>query len=476
VGIRKTIGSLRRQLVIQFYCESVLITLIAFSFALGIVGLLLPLFNEVADKQVHILWGSPVFWLMSVGFCLFTGIVAGSYPALYLSSFRPIKVLKGSFRAGRFAALPRQVLVVLQFSVSVILVVGTICVFRQIQYAKNRPTGYDRDGLVNIRISTDDVHKHFAAVRTDLTGSGAVAEIAESSSPATQVNHNTSGVNWVGMDPHATYDFANVWVSIAYGKTVGWQFVAGRDFSPQYLTDSSSLVLNEAAVQYMGLQDPIGKTVQVWGKDYRVIAVIRDMVAMSPYEPVKPCFYRLAGDQLDYLNIRINSRQSLHQAMAEIENVLKRYAPSVPFTYRFADLEYAKKFSDEERIGKLAAAFTMFAIFISCLGLFGIASYMAEQRVKEIGVRKVLGASVINLWGLLSKDFVGLVLIALVVALPVAGYFMRHWLEKYTYHTDISWWIFVVTGAGAIVITLLTVSYQGIRAALANPVRSLRSE
>jgi len=476
VGIRKTIGSLRRQLIVQFYCESVLITLIAFAFTLGIVGLLLPLFNAVADKQVHILWSSPVFWLMSVGFCVFTGIVAGSYPALYLSSFRPIKVLKGSFRAGRLAALPRQVLVVLQFSVSVILIVGTICVFRQIQYAKDRPTGYDREGLVNVRISTDDVHNHFAAIQADLMGSGAVADIAESSSPATQVNHNTSGVNWAEMDPHATYDFANVWVSTAYGKTVGWQFVAGRDFSPQFLTDSSALVLNEAAVQYMGLRNPIGKTVQVWGKDYRVIGVIRDMVAMSPYEPVKQCLYRLSEGRLDYLNIRINARVSPHVAIAGIEKVLKNYAPAVPFTYRFADLEYAQKFSDEERIGKLAAAFTVFAIFISCLGLFGMASYMAEQRIKEIGVRKVLGASVVNLWGLLSKDFVALVLIALVVALPAAGYFMHHWLEKYTYHTDIAWWIFAATGIGALVITVLTVSYQSVRAALTNPVRSLRSE
>jgi len=475
VGIRKTIGSLRRQLIIQFYCESVLITLIAFAAALGIVSLLLPAFNELADKRVSILWSSPAFWLMSIGFCLFTGVVAGSYPALYLSSFRPIKVLKGSFRAGRFAALPRQVLVVLQFTVSVILIVGTISVFRQVQYAKNRPVGYDRAGLVNMRLSTDEVRTHFAAMRTELVSSGAVTEMALSSSPATDINHNYAGFTWEGMDPNATYDFANVRVSMAYGKTVGWQFVAGRDFSEKFLTDSSGLVLNEAAVKYMGLQDPLGKTVKAFGMDFHIIGVVRDMVAGSPFEPVKQAIYHVAGNG-DYLNIRIDPRASAHAAIAAIEKAWKFYSPAAPFSYHFVDDEYAKKFSDEERIGKLAAAFTIVAIFISCLGLFGMASYMAEQRIKEIGVRKVLGASVLHLWALLSKDFVGLVLIALVIALPAAGYFMNSWLQHYSYRTSLVWWVFVAPGAGAIVITLLTVSYQGIRAALTNPVRSLRSE
>jgi len=265
-------------------------------------------------------------------------------------------------------------------------------------------------------------------------------------------------------------------VSTDYGKTAGWQFVAGRDFSDHYLTDSSALVLNEACVQYMGLRNPIGETVQVWGKNYRVMGVIKNVVASSPYEPVKQAFYRLSDGGLDYLNIRMNPRVSAHTAMGVIEKVLKTYAPAIPFTYRFADLEYARKFADEERVAKLSVAFTVFAIFISCLGLFGMASYMAEQRIKEIGVRKVMGASVVDLWGLLSKDFVGLVVIALVIALPAAGFFMHRWLEKYTYRTDLAWWIFAATGFGAILITLLTVSYQGIRAALANPVRSLRSE
>jgi hypothetical protein len=430
----------------------------------------------VADKQVGILWNSVVFWLLSIGFCLFTGIVAGSYPALYLSSFRPIKVLKGGFRAGRLAALPRQVLVVLQFAVSVILIVGTICVFRQIQFAKDRPVGYDREGLVNIEMPTADLHNHFAAVRTDLLGSGAVQELAESSSPATQINNNTGGLTWEGMDPHVTYEFARVAVTVGYGKTIGWRFVAGRDFSDQYLTDSNALIVNEAAVQYMGLAHPVGKTIHFWGKNYQVIGVIQNVVAQSPFEPVKQAIYHLSNSGEEILNIRIKPGVSPHAAVAAIEKVCKTYAPAVPFSYRFVDLEYAKKFSDEERIGKLAAAFAAFAIFICCLGLFGMASYMTEQRIKEIGVRKVLGASVFGLWGLLSKDFIGLVLIALAGALPLSGYLMHNWLQRYAYRADLTWWIFAVTGAGAILITVLTVSWNGIRAALMNPVRSLRYE
>ena len=276
VGIRKTVGSLRRQLVVQFFCESILITFIAFAVSLVLVILLLPAFNAVADKQVDILWGNPVFWIVSIGFCLFTGIIAGSYPALYLSSFRPIKVLKGTFRAGRRAALPRQVLVVLQFAVSVILMIGTIAVFRQIQFAKNRPVGYSREGLVNMRLSTPDLHNHFAAIRADLLGSGAVLELAESSSPVTAVNHHFGGVTWEGMNPQATYDFGNVRITAAYGKTVGWQIVDGRDLSRDFISDSTAVVINEAALKFSGIKDPVGKMFSLHGTKGIIAGVIKD--------------------------------------------------------------------------------------------------------------------------------------------------------------------------------------------------------
>ena len=476
VGIRKTIGSMRRQLIGQFYAESLLITFIAFVLALGIAQLLLPFFNTIAGKTMLIPWHEPFFWVGGLSFSIFTGIVAGSYPALYLSSFKPVKVLKGTFKAGRFAAVPRQVLVVLQFSVSVILIIGTIVVFKQIQYAKDRPIGYTREGLVMSQLSTDDLHKHFDAVRGELLNTGLISEIAESSSPATQVNNNTGGVTWEGKDPAMTVDFANVGVSAAYGKTIGWQFAEGRDFSPQLLTDSNAIVLNEAAVSYMRLQHPVGKIVRMWDKDRRVIGVIRDMVMDSPWEPAKQTIYYLNGSSMEILNFRIAPAANAHNAIDATGKVWKTYSPAAPFNYRFVDQAYAIKFADEERVGRLAGVFAVLAIFISCLGLFGMASFMAEKRIKEIGVRKVLGATVFNVWRLLSKDFLILVGLSLVIALPAGWYFMNGWLQHYTYRTEIAWWIFAVAGLGAIVITVLTVSYQAVRAGRMNPVTALRSE
>jgi len=476
VGIRKAVGSLRGQLIKQFFCESFLIATLAFAFSLLLLWLAMPWFNDIAGKQMAILWNSPFFWLACIGFTLFTGVIAGLYPALYLSSFNPVKVLKGTFKAGRFAALPRKVLVVTQFTVSVILIIGTIIVFKQIQFAKNRPVGYSRDGLVDIEVTNDDLHKHFDALRTDLLQSGAVAEIAESTSSTTGVNNHRGDVSWKGKDPSMTSFFGNINVSTNYGKTVGWQFTDGRDFSSRSVADSTAIVLNEAAVKYMGLKNPVGEIVRVGKWDMTVIGVVKDMVMESPYEPVKQSIFRIGRGAMDDILIKINPKMSAHDALGKIEAVCKTYSPSVPFSYRFADDEYARKFATEERIGKLASSFAMLAIFISCLGLFGMASFVAEQRIKEIGVRKVLGASVFGLWRLMSRDFVSLIIIALFIATPVAYYFMHGWLQHYTYRAELSWWIFALTGAGAIIITLLTISYQSIRAALANPVKSLRSE
>jgi len=476
VGIRKAVGSLRGQLIKQFFCESFLIAVLAFAFSLLLLWLAMPWFNDIAGKQMAILWNSLFFWIAGIGFTLFTGIIAGLYPALYLSSFNPVKVLKGTFKAGRFAALPRKVLVVTQFTVSVILIIGTIIVFKQIQFAKNRPVGYSRDGLVDIEVTNDDLHKHFDALRTDLLQSGAVTEIAESTSSTTGVNNHRGDVSWKGKDPSMTSFFGNINVSTNYGKTVGWQFTDGRDFSSRSVADSTAIVLNEAAVRYMGLKKPVGEIVRVGKWDMIVIGVVKDMVMESPYEPVKQSIFRMGRGAMDDILIKINPKMSAHDALGKIERICKTYSPSVPFSYRFADDEYARKFTTEERIGKLASSFAMLAIFISCLGLFGMASFMAEQRVKEIGVRKVLGASVFGLWRLMSRDFVSLIIIALFIATPVAYYFMHGWLQHYTYRAELSWWIFALTGAGAIIITLLTISYQSIRAALANPVKSLRSE
>jgi ABC-type antimicrobial peptide transport system permease subunit len=477
VGVRKAIGSLRMQLIIQFFCESLLMVFLAFGFSLLLSWLALPLFNQIADKQMAILWSNPVFWLISISFVMITSFIAGSYPAFYLSSFKPIKVLKGTFKAGRFASVPRKALVVLQFSVSVILIIGTIIVFRQIQFAKNRPVGYNREGLVNIEMINDDLSAHFNPFRFDLLKTGAIKEMAESNSYTTGVNYTRDDLNWQGKDPSINANFGNIVVTTEYGKTVGWQFISGRDFSTKFITDSSSLVLNEAAVKYMGLKNAVGEIIRVGKKDYTVIGVIRDMVMGSPYEPVQQTIFRMrTGSNFDDIIIRINPKMSAHDAISKIETVCKAYSPSVPFSYKFVDDEYAKKFSNEERIGKLTTVFAVLAIFISCLGLFGMASFMAEQRTKEIGVRKIMGASVANLWGLLSKEFVFLVILSCVVAIPIANYFLHEWLQRYEYRTEMSWWIFAIACAGALMITLLTVSYQTIKAALANPVKSLRTE
>ncbi len=476
VGIRKAIGSMRGQLIKQFFSESLLITFFSFAVSIILVQIVLPSFNEVADKKILIPWANLLYWGFGIVFTFVTGFIAGSYPALYLSSFKPVKVLKGTFRVGRLASLPRKVLVVLQFTVSVILIIGTIVVFNQIQFAKNRPVGYSRDGLVTVPMTTEDIHKHFDAVSTELKNSGAVSEIAESSSATTYVDEVDNGFTWQGKDPSLQGDFGVVFASRDFGKTIGWKFKEGRDFSKEFPTDSSGMILNEAAVKFMNIKNPVGKIITWDGNLFHVIGVVKNMVMQSPYEPVFRTVFVTNNDPQEVIDIRINPSTNMHDAIAKIGSVFRKYSPDQPFDYHFADEEYAKKFSDEERIGNLVSFFAILAVFISCLGLSGMASFMAEQRVKEIGVRKVLGATVFNLWGLLSKDFVMLVFISLLIAMPVAYYFMHNWLQNYQYRTNLAWWIFAAAGMGALLITLVTVSYQAIKAAVANPVDSLRTE
>lgn len=479
VGIRKAIGSMRGQLITQFYIESLLIAFCAFLVALVLAQVSLPFFNEVADKKMSILWSNPLFWLSCIGFTLITGLIAGSYPALYLSSFRPVTVLKGVFRAGRSAALPRKILVVTQFAVSIILIIGTIVVFNQIQYAKNRPVGYTREGLITAPL-TDDIRNKYAAFKNDLLATGAVTIVAQSENPVTNVYVTNSGLTWRGKDPSLQEEFTTLSVSTDFGATVGWQIKEGRDFSPAFANDSSAFLINETAAKYLGFQHPVGEIIDWKGNgNMKIIGVVKDMVNQSAYEPARQMFFflpRWKGQKLYVLNIRINPNIGTHEAIAKIAPVFKRYDPVNPFEYHFADEDYAKKFANEERIGRLAGCFASLAILISCMGLLGMASFMAEQRVKEIGIRKVLGASVFNLWRLLSKEFVGLVLISILIATPLAWYFMHNWLHNYEYRTNMSWWIFIAAGVGALFITLLTVSFQSIKAALTNPIKSLRSE
>ena len=480
VGIRKAVGSIRAQLINQFFSESFLVVIFAFLGAVLLTLAVLPLFNEITDKKMVFPWAEPVFWLVSVGFIVLTGVLAGSYPALYLSSFQPVKVLKGTFRAGRFASVPRQVLVVVQFTVSITLIIGTLIVYRQIQHTKDRPMGYDNNGLIMMQMMSPDFYGKFDLLRTELKNKGAIVEMAESSSPLTGVWSNNGGFEWKGKDPSLQAEFATIWVTHDFGKTVGWKFKEGRDFSRSFSTDTAAIVINEAAVKFMGLKNPLGTVVQ-WGqgKDaghFTIVGIIKDMLMESPYEPVKQTIYFMNYENVNWMTMKLNPARSASESVAMIEATFKKHLPAAPFDYKFADQEFGKKFQSEERIGKLAAIFALLAVFISCLGLFGLASFVAEQRTKEIGVRKVLGASVFNLWGMLSKDFVVLVIISCLIAIPIAYYFLSEWLQDYKYHTEISWWIFVMATLGALAITLLTVSYQSIRAATANPIKSLKSE
>ncbi|MBS1978083.1 MAG: ABC transporter permease [Bacteroidetes bacterium] len=476
VGIRKSVGSMRLQLINQFFSESMVMAFLGFILALVLVLIALPYFNPVADKRLSLPWDNPVFWMAGVGFTLLTGVVAGSYPALYLSSFQPVKVLKGTFRAGRLASLPREVLVVIQFTVSVTLIIGTLVVFRQIEYAKSRPVGYERKGLIMIYMATMEIHNHFDAIRNELKSSGAIVEMTESGSPATEVWNTNGGFTWQGKDPSLAVSFPNNAVTYEFGKTVGWKFKDGRDFSRDFASDSNAFVINEAAATFLGFKKPIGEILNWNDKPYTIVGVIEDMVTESPYEPVRPSLFHINRDDGNVTTIRLNPDKDAHASIDGVKKIFTQYNPAEPFEYEFVDQANARKFSDEERIGKLSSFFAGLAIFISCLGIFGLASFVAEQRTKEIGVRKVMGASVVNLWAMLSKDFVILVMVSLLFAIPTAWYFMNNWLEKYEYRSTIAWWVFASAGFGALLITLLTVSYQSIKAALSNPVSSLRSE
>ena len=473
VGIRKAIGSLRRQLIGQFLSESVFFSLLAFVLALVLVQLSLPFFNGLAGKQMSLFWNSPLFWIVALAFTLLTGIISGSYPAFYLSGFEPIKVLKGVFKAGRFASLPRKVLVVVQFSVSVILIIGTIIVFRQIQYAKDRPTGFSRNGLISVPL-TEGLYGKYNILRSDLLQTGVVENMAESSQPASHFSNNNS-IEWRGKDPNLEIYFRDVNVTPEFGNTVGWTIKQGRDFSKNFLTDSGAVILNESAVTATGLKEPVGEIIKFGGKNYTVIGIAKDMLTQSPYDPMHPSVFFCEG-WMGVVTIRMKPGISEANALVKIAGVFKKYTPGNPFQYKFVDDEYAKKYSNEVRVGNLASFFAILAIFISCLGLFGLASFVAEQRTKEIGVRKVLGATVFNLWKMQSREFVGLVIIACLIAIPVAWYFLNQWLQNYSYRMEISAWIFIAAIAGSLIITLLTVSFQAIKAAVANPVKSLRTE
>ena len=482
VGIRKSIGSHRNQLINQFLSESFLVVLLAYVMAILIVLLAMNGFNELSKKEISFPWDSGIFWLSSLIFILFTALVAGSYPALYLSSFRPVDVLKGTFRAGKHAGLPRKILVVLQFTVSVAFIIGTVIVMQQINHAKNRPVGYDKEGLVQIPTFSEDFAGKYDLMRSEFLGSGAVVEMSASSSPTTQIWSNRSGFEWEGKPDGFQEDLAWTEVTPEYAKSLNLKIVEGRDFSREFASDSNAVLINQTALKYMGIIDPIGKFLKDDDEEdpsppLKIIGVVEDMITQSPYEPVKQGVYVFdKHGNSSFYNMRLNPNQSASHNLTIIEGVFKEHFPSLPFQYDFVDDEYGEKFAAEERIGTLSGVFTALAILISCLGLFGLTSFVAEQRTKEIGVRKVLGATVFNVWNMLSKDFLKLVVISCFIAIPISYYVMNGWLQDYPYHVILEWWIFALAVIGALAITILTVSFQALKAANANPVTSLRTE
>jgi len=479
VGIRKVVGAQKISLISQFIGESVFLAFLAGIAAIIIVQVSLPGYNQLIEKKLVLNSGDINTWIAFTGFILFTGLLAGSYPAFFLSSFQPVKVLKGTFKKANALVTPRKILVVLQFTFAIILIICTIIVKQQIDYARDRETGYNKDNLV-YHFMTGDIPKNYELIKNELLASGIAKSITKTNSPLTERWSDGWGQSWEGKDPNNNTSFDRYLADEGLGVTAGLQFIQGRDFDlKQFPTDSTGLIINESALKVMKFKNPVGKVVNDLGINWHIVGVIKDFILTSPYEPTRPIL--ICGAKSSFMSfytmlIKLNGNNSTADNLKRTEAIFKKYNPEYPFEYKFTDEAYAQKFENEKRQGTLAALFAGLTIFISCLGLFGLATYMAETRIKEIGVRKVLGASVTGITTLLSKDFVKLVIISFVIAAPLSYWAMSKWLMDYTYRVNIHWWVFALAGFLSVMIALLTVSYQSIKAAIANPVKSLRTE
>jgi len=482
VGVRKVVGAFKGFLVAQFIGESILIAALAFILALALAIGSLDGFNLLVGKQLHIDYGNPLLWVFSVGFILFTGLLAGSYPAFYLSSFQPVKVLKGTFKKADALVSTRKVLVVLQFSFAIILIICTLIIQKQIQYGQDRDAGYDRHNLV-YTFTQGDATKHYPSIKDALLRSGAAIAVTKTSGPITQHWSDGWGYEWDGStEADKKTDFISFAEDAGFVNTMGAKLIAGRDVDIyKYPTDSTAVLLNEAAVKAMRLKNPVGANIRRGdGADmekWHVVGVIKDFILESPFaEHIDPMIISGPKYFCQVIHFKLNPANSISANLEKAEKIFKQYNPRYPFEYVFTDDSYAQKFKEEQQVGELSALFAGLTILISCLGLFALAAYMAENRIREIGVRKVLGASVTSITTLLAKDFVWLVSIAFIIAAPVAWYVMDKWLDGYGYRTNMGWGVFALSGILAMVIAVATVSYQSVRAAIANPVKSLRSE
>lgn len=475
VGVRKVVGAYRSSLIRQFIGEAMLVTAFAVIIAVVLTAMLLPAFNALTGKQLLLPLTQPVFWGALLALLIITGFVAGSYPALFLSSLNPIRVLKGSLKFNPGAVFFRKGLVVLQFALSTILMVGMIVIYRQMEYAQTKNLGYDRENLVYIPLE-GDLAKNYSVFKDEAGKLPGTQNITKMRETPTVIAHHVGDVSWPGKDPNLVTSIADAVVGYDFVKTMNLELVEGHDFTKGVATDSTGFLLNEMAVQKMGLKDPVGQTI-TWGqRKGMIIGVLKDFHFNSMHQAIEPLVIRLREEQpWGTILVRIKAG-STHQTLAGLEKLSHSLNPKFPFTYQFADLEYDKLYKSEQVISKLFNYFAFLAIFISCLGLFGLAAFTAEQRTKEIGVRKVLGASVPDIILLLSVNFLKPVAIAILVAFPISRYLMNRWLQDFAYKVSIEWWIFALTGLLTIGIALLTVSFQSIKAAFTNPVKSLRSE
>ncbi|MDQ6477892.1 ABC transporter permease [Dyadobacter sp. LHD-138] len=477
VGLRKAVGAYRSSLVGQFMGESLLISFLALILAMAIVFLLIPSFNTLTEKQLSLDFTNPYLLFALLGLTAITGIIAGSYPALFMSSLNPVIVLKGALKFKPSAAYFRQGLVVFQFGLSILLILSMIVVYRQIQYIQTKNLGFNRENLLYLTDIEKSMEKKFPTFKQALENQSGIKAVSVSQANPLNYVSNTRGVSWPGKDTTQQLLFNVNPSGYDFVKTMGIKLLDGRDFSPAYGTDSTNYLVNEAAAKKMGYKDPVGKELTLWGKKGKIIGLMKDFHIGSLHVAIEPLIVNLQAKSPNFgaAIIRTETGQT-KQAIASVEEVFKRINPGFPFKYQFADEEFGKQYKSENVVSRLSGYFAFLAIFISCLGLFGLAAFTAEQRTKEIGVRKVLGASVTNLVRMLSADFVKLVAISALIAFPIAWYFLKSWLEKYAYRIEMEWWYFVIAGFSALLIALFTVSFQAIKAALMNPVKSLKSE
>lgn len=472
VGIRKTLGSGKHQLILQFLSESVLLAVFSFLVAAAIVYAVLPAFRQMLNMELVIPYSEPALWGIIAGIILMTGIVAGGYPAFYLSDFMPVKVLKGTILQGKQAVLPRKILVTSQFIASIILISATLIIYQQLQHVKKRDIGYDTNNLIQLS-SSADLNKNFEAFSNDLKQAGILSSAVRTSSPLTTILGFTSGIRWAGAPENGQLVIGFLFSDQNFVTTLNAKMLEGRDFRQG---DSNSVIFNKEAIRLMGMSSPVGKEINWAGRQRRIIGVVDNMVMTSPYESATPMMVSYEDRWSGFTNLRLVPGVDIHKAVSTIETVYKKYNKEYPFEFRFIDDEFNKKFINEQLIGQLAVIFAGLSIFVCCLGLFGLVSFTIERKTKEIGIRKVLGASVQQVLMLMSKEFLILVGLAFLVAIPAAWWAMNEWLKNFSYRIDIGIGVFLMVGAITLVIALLTVGLNASAAALRNPVKTLRSE